>query len=213
MSKGKIRGILLPSLYVMIIVVSFFSVAVLNNLLLGEVTNHDYSQSMIKNPTESVLKEQEDISVEEKKIYLPYSSTSIEKKVGYYNKDDDKLEQEKSLIYYQNTYMPCTGIVYSSKEEFDVIAVYDGIIKSIKQDEILGTVIEVSHNQNLSTYYYSLKDVSLLVDDEIKAGTILGKAAPNKIYENENNILFEVYYQGKSLNPEVFYNQNIDDLQ
>ena len=109
--------------------------------------------------------------------------------------------------------MPSSGVVYEADEVFDVIAVFDGKVTNIKEDEILGNVVEITHNTNLITYYYSLSDIKVEIGTEVKAGSILGKATTNKIYNEKNNFLFEVYYQGKSLNPEKFYSMNIDDLQ
>ena len=208
MKKGRLKSVVLPTIYVLIIVVSFFSVSILNNLLLGDITNYNYSESLMKDVTEAVMDEtKEEISIK------PFSFEGVKELVTYYNKDDDAEKQQKSLILYENTYMPSTGIVYGSSEEFDVLAVYDGEIKNITQEDILGTVVEVSHNTNLTTYYYSLKDVTLAVGDQIKAGTILGKATTNKIFADQKNFLFEVYYQGKSLDPEKFYTMNLDELQ
>ncbi|MBE6155608.1 MAG: M23 family metallopeptidase [Firmicutes bacterium] len=213
MRKGRLKRWVLPTIYVMIIVVSFFSVSIINNLLLGDISNYDYSNSLIKDVTEAVMKENESVNLKETTIIKPYVSLSVKDIVLYYNKDDEPERQQKSLIFYQNTYMPSTGVVYASEEDFDVVAVLDGEVKNVKNDDILGTVIEVSHNTNLTTYYYSLKDVMLNVGDQIKSGTVLGKATTNKIYDKQNNFLFEVYYQGKSLNPDHFYTMNIDELQ
>ena len=109
--------------------------------------------------------------------------------------------------------MPSSGIIYASNDNFDVIATLDGKVTNIKEDDILGNVIEITHNTNLITYYYSLKDIPVSIGMEVKAGSILGKAATNKIYGDKINFLFEVYYQGQSLNPEKFYKMNIDELQ
>lgn len=210
MRKGRLKGFVLPTIYVLIIVTSFFSVALLNNLLLGDITNYDYSDSLMKDVTEAVMNENQDI---ETTVVMPYSGANVKQLVSYYSKDDDATKQQNSLILYENTYMPSSGVIYGSAEEFDVMAAYDGEVKNISQDDILGIVVEVSHNTNLTTYYYSLKDVQLKVGDQINAGTFLGKATTNKIYNDQNTLLFEVYYQGKSLDPEKFYTMNIDELQ
>lgn len=212
MKKGRLKRIVLPTIYVMIIVVSFFSVAILNNLLLGDVTNYDYSQSILGETVESVMGEDKDDNLKQT-IIKPYTSSNVTEKITYYSKEDEASKQQNSLIFYENTYMPSTGVVYTSKDEFEVLSVYDGEIKNISDDDILGTVVEVSHNPNLTTFYYSLKDVKLSVGDQIKAGTILGSATINKIFSDQNNFLFEVYYQGKSLDPAKFYTMNIDEMQ
>ena len=109
--------------------------------------------------------------------------------------------------------MPSSGVIYGYDKTFDVLAVYDGEIKNISEDAILGTVVEVSHNTNLTSFYYSVTNVNLAVGDTIKAGSVIGQADVNDIYPNLYTSLFEVYYQGKSINPETFYLMNINDLQ
>lgn len=210
MKKGRLKGFVLPTIYVLIIVTSFFSVSLLNNLLLGDITNYDYSGSLMQDVTEAVMGETEEV---ETTVVMPYGTAAVNELVSYYSKDDDAQKQQKSLILYQNTYMPSTGIIYGATESFDVLSVYDGEVKNISQDDILGTVVEVSHNTNLTTFYYSLTDVKLNVGDQIKAGTFLGKSTTNKIYDKQCNFLFEVYYQGKSIDPVKFYSMNIDEVQ
>ena len=210
MKKRRLKRFVLPSLFILVSVTAFFGIAILNNILLGDELNYDYSKSLMKDVTQAVLSEQKE---EKKEIYKPYVSNSVIKKIGYYEKDATDEEKENSLIVYEKTYMPSSGIFYESEEIFDVISVLDGKVTNVKEDEILGNVIEITHNTNLITYYYSLKDVTVSIGNEVKAGTILGKATTNKIYNEKNNFLFEVYYQGKSLNPEKFYSMNVDDLQ
>ena len=43
-------------------------------------------------------------------------------------------------------------------------------------------------------------------------GDVLGKSSTNKFCAEKNPILFEVNYNGQVLNPENFYNMNIDEL-
>jgi stage II sporulation protein Q len=207
MRKRRIKKFVLPTLFVVIGVSLFLSAAVLNSILLSDELNYDYSKSLMKDATQAVLSEQKEDKTKQE-IYKPYVSENVEVLVSYYDKDASEEEKEKSLIVYENTYMPSTGIVYASDEEFDVIAVMDGKVTNIKNDDILGTMIEITHDTNLITYYYSLKDVKVNIGTSLNAGTILGKATTNNIYGQKNNFLFEVYYQGKSLNPESFYKMN-----
>lgn len=205
MRKRKLKKFVLPSLLVIVSISLFLGVAVLNNLLLKEELNYDYAKSLMKDATQAVLSEQKE---DKKQFYKPYASENVEVLVSYYDQKTTDEEQEKSLIVYENTYMPSTGIIYASDEEFDVIAVMDGKITNIKTDDILGTMVEITHDTNLITYYYSLKDLKVEVGTSVTAGTILGKSTTNNLYSQKNNFLFEVYYQGKSLNPETFYSMN-----
>jgi stage II sporulation protein Q len=210
MRRNTLKNLILPTLFITLVVASFFSISIFNGLLMGNEQNYDYSKSLMKEVTEYTLKETE---LEAKKFVKPYVSENVEIDTYYYNKDNDNERKEKSLIFYENTYMPSSGVIYTSSEDFDVISVYDGKVTNIKEDDILGSVVEVTHNTNLITYYYSLKDIRVNVGDEIKTGTILGRGTTNKLKTEKNNFLFEVYYQGKSLDPENFYSMNIDELQ
>ena len=209
MKKRRVRRFVLPSLFIVLSVTAFFGIAILNNILLSEEMNYDYSKSLMKDATQAVLSEQK---TDKKELYRPYASDNVEVLVSYYDKDASDEEKERALIVYDNTYMPASGVVYASDETFEVMSVMDGQVTNIKEDNILGMMVEVTHNTNLISYYYSLKDIPVNIGTEVKAGTILGRATPNNIYGQKNNFLFEVYYQGKSLNPEKFYNMNIDEL-
>ena len=154
MKKRRLKSFVLPTIYILIILVTFFSVSIINNQLLKNVTNYDYSKSLMKDVTQNVLSETMEDNFEK-----PYLSEKVQVKSGYYSKDYDSEKQTNALISYQSTYMPNSGVLYACDEDFDVITVYDGVVKSIKEDDILGNVIEIMHSENLTTFYYSLKDI------------------------------------------------------
>lgn len=153
------------------------------------------------------------ISYTNESIIKPFDSETVEINRNFYDKSSDSATQEKSLIYYQNTYMPNTGILYSSNEEFEIKAVLDGNVTNVLEDEILGTHIEVTHSNNLVTKYYSVKDVNVIIGSTVKQGDIIAKSGKNNIStDSENMLLFEVENNGINLNPENFYQMNLEDL-
>lgn len=200
MKKMKLRKYVLPTIYVLIILVTFLSVSLINNHLLKNVTNYNYSKSIMKDVTENVLSE-----ILPDKFERPYLSENVKLLSGFYSKDYDDESQKNSLIVYQNTYMPSSGTFYASQDEFDVVSVYDGKVKSVKKDEMLGDTVEVQHSDNLTTIYYSLKDVTVRENDDIKKGTIIGKATSNNLVTDKNVLFIEVYLKGKQIDPEKFY--------
>ncbi len=146
-------------------------------------------------------------------IFKPYENETVKVLKGYYDRSDDAKTQEKALIYYQNTYMPNTGILYSSNESFDVISVLDGKVEDVKTDNLIGNIVTIKHSNNLFTSYQSLNEVMVSVGDEIKQGDLIGTSGPNQITpDSENMLLFEVIYNGVNINPESFYQMNIKDL-
>jgi stage II sporulation protein Q len=143
-----------------------------------------------------------------KTIVRPYASDNVKISTYFYQKDDTEENQENSLIYYENTYLQNSGIVYSSDEEFDVIAVLDGTVIDIKQDEILNTIVYIAHDDNITTIYYGLKDVSLNVNDQVAQSQVIGKSSNNKFCEENYSLLFEVNNDGQVINPLEFYSNN-----
>ncbi len=208
MKKMKLRKYVLPTIYVLIILVTFLSVSLINNHLLKNVTNYNYSKSIMKDVTENVLSE-----ILPDKFERPYLSENVKLLSGFYSKDYDDESQKNSLIVYQNTYMPSSGTFYASQDEFDVVSVYDGKVKSIKKDEMLGDTVEVQHSDNLTTIYYSLKDVTVRENDDIKKGTIIGKATSNNLVTDKNILFIEVYLKGKQIDPEKFYELNPNEVK
>ena len=145
-------------------------------------------------------------------VIKPYIGDTVTVKVPFYDIKGDELSQEKALIYFQNTYMKNTGVLYTSEEGFDIVMSMGGTIKKIRNDEILGNVIEVEHNQNLRTIYYSVDDIKVSEGDMLEQGEVIARSGANKICEGKNNLLFEVYYNGVIINPEVYYEMDISTL-
>ena len=119
----------------------------------------------------------------------------------------------KSLIYYKNTYMQNTGVLYTNNERFDVVSVLDGTVTSITKDEILGNVVEIMHTNELITIYSCLNEVFVKVGDNVKQNDVIGNSGQVSIDKGyENALLFEVNYKGSIINPIEFYNYKISDL-
>ena len=109
--------------------------------------------------------------------------------------------------------MPNTGILYSSDEQFDVVAISDGTITSIKEDEILGYIVEIEHQNNLVTIYQSVSNVILEEGTVVKQGDVIATSGPNSLENEKANCLhFEVYKDGSLLNPESIYNIEIENI-
>ena len=153
------------------------------------------------------------VNYQNNEIIKPFESEEVDILKSFYNKDADASVQEKSLIMYQNTYMPNTGVLYSSSQEFEILAVLDGTVADVVADEIMGNIVTIKHSNNLTTVYQSLNEVNVIVGDLIKQGDVIGTSGINKVESSsENMLLFEVINNGEYLNPEEFYNMNIKEL-
>lgn len=153
------------------------------------------------------------VSDVKKVIEKPFNDEKTNVQIKFYSKDSTKEEQERSLILYDNTYMPSTGIIYSNEGSFDVLSVAEGKVEDIKQDEVFGSIVTIKHNNNLTTKYSSIKDVKVNVGDTVNSGEIIGTSGINKVTSvSENMLYFEMIYNGGYVNPEDYYNKEIEEM-
>jgi len=146
-------------------------------------------------------------------IIKPYVMETVVIAKGFYDKNDDAKVQEKSLILYEQTYMPNTGILYTDNQSFEIVSVLDGIVEDISADDIMGNIVTIKHSNNLITICQSLNEVNIIAGDVVKQGDVIGTSGVNKIKtDSENMLLFEVLYNGININPENFYQMNVKDL-
>ncbi len=149
---------------------------------------------------------------ETRKMINPYTDTSVTISKSYYDYKGEATEQEKSITVYENTYIQNTGIDYVSTNTFDVISVLDGTVVTVKEDELLGKVIEVKHDNGLITGYQSLSEITVQKNDKIKQGQVIGKSGTNELdKEIGNHLHFEIYENGSSVNPLNYLNKEVDN--
>ena len=161
MKKRKLKGYVLPTLYLvvlamMVVGITFLSKSLLENQV-SEDENYNYSTSVFEETDDKPVNNE--VNTEEAKIVRPYTSDQVSVAKDFYNREESAENQENALIFYENTYMPNTGILYESDEAFDVVAIMDGTVKEIKEDEILGQVITIENNTKLTSIYYTLGEI------------------------------------------------------
>ncbi len=209
MTKRKLKKYVKPTILLVSICTITLSLLSLTNISEDvEEKNTHVINTIIEEETPVVNTEVENTN----QIIRPYTTDKVSISKSFYEKDGTEEEQINSLIYYENTYLQNNGTVYASSEEFDVISVLNGSIIDIKQDELLNTIVYISHNNSLTTIYYGLKDVNWNVNDAINQGDIIGKSTNNVFCESPNSLLFEVNYNGQVLNPEKFYTMDLNEL-
>ena len=211
MKKYTLKKWVLPTIYILSI-----SVIVLSLVFIGKMMATDYeapeetkyvSQDIVDDDTFTVAKPTNE------KVNHPYLLEGVKVSKNFYDKSKTEEEQIISLIYYQNTYMQNTGVLYTNAEKFDVVSVLDGTATSITTDDILGNVIEVTHSTELITIYERLSDVAVKVGDAVKQNDVLGTRGKTNIDKGyENALLFEANYKGAIMNPNEFYNIKVNDL-
>lgn len=203
MIKRKLKEWVIPTLGIIVLIGAILCYYIVSNIVSHDLTLEDFYVTNIMNSTDTI-----DVNSEiEVSSTLPYKGEDVSISKYYYSKDDTEERQQNSLIKYENIYMPNTGILYSSDNSFEVIAVLDGKVTSIKEDNILGNIIEIEHDNNYYTIYESVSEVKVKVGDTVKSGDTIALSGQNKLEnEKENCLHFEVYQDGTLLNPENFLN-------
>ncbi len=210
MKKLKLRGYVLPTLYCLITIAVFVGVIFLGRSINLKDKDYKYGTGILDSDIETVIGEENTVS---NTISSPIDEGSASISVHYYQKEDDAARQQTSLIYYESTYLPNTGILYASDNEFDVKATFDGKVVDILNDEFFGKCLVIEHSVNLRTYYYGLDNINFKKGDNVANGEVLGTSKNNEILNNKKTFLLEVYYNNELLNPEEFIGTKITDYK
>lgn len=161
-------------------------------------TNYSYVSKTIFDESIPVMNEDGGVQ-----IIRPYTNENVKIVKNYYDYKGEEETQKNSIFFHENTYMQSTGVSYGGVEDFDVVAVLDGTVTNVKEDELLGTIVEIKHSNNTTSVYQSLKDVSVKKDDQVSQGQTIAKAGTSNIDTNlKNHVYFELIKDGQVVNPE-----------
>lgn len=209
-TRLRLKRWVVASIYVFAVGAVLTSFVLLNKVLKESVYSNESLSYVYKGLFDNTLPV---VSYKEEKVIKPFEVEDVEVVKDFYDKDADASIQEKSLIMYQNTYMPNTGVLYKANEVFNVVAVLDGTVADIVADEIMGNIVTIKHSNNLATVYQSLNEVDVLIGDLIKQGDVIGSSGSNKVESSSDNmLLFEVINNGEYINPNQFYEMNTKEL-
>lgn len=151
---------------------------------------------------------------ETEKMIKPYTNEGVTIGKSYYDYKSESSAQEKSITYYDGSYIQNSGIDYVLNETFEVVAVLDGTVTNVKEDDILGTIVEIKHDNNYVTTYQSLSEVSVKKDDTVTQGQVIGKSGTNKLDKDMGNHLhFEVYVNGQVVDPNLYLDKEVKKEQ
>ena len=214
MKQRKLKGYVLPTIYAITLVMMIISIAFLSQNLLASQEERNPINSEPVFDEQSVINETtEEQTTNEVTIAMPYTSDKVSVAKDYYNREDDSENQEKSLIFYENTYMPNTGILYESDETFDVVTILDGTIKEVKEDEILGKMVSVEHENGIISTYYTLGEIKVSAGDQVKQNDIIASSGTSKLNINkQSSLLLEIYIDGNLTNPNTIFNKKVSEI-
>ena len=143
-------------------------------------------------------------------LIKPYQTGDIRIVKEFY----DEETKERGIIYFNDTYMQNSGVLYSSDNEFNVVSILDGEVIDVKKDDIMGYTVEIKHTDNLISSYEGMQNSYVKKGDQIKQSTIIGKSGTIKLNEEINNsLLFELIKDGKYINPEKYYDKKVKEIK
>ncbi|MBQ9024728.1 MAG: M23 family metallopeptidase [Bacilli bacterium] len=211
MKKFRFKKLVKPAVYTGALATLFLSFALIESTSeepLKDNNDFQYVNNSIFTSNIPVVKEQSDVV-----IIKPYSSDKVEISKKFYDNTATDEEKENALIYYNDTYMQNSGILYKSDEQFEVLSILDGTVIDVKKDEILGNVVEVKHSNNLISTYQGLSEVSVKKDQTINSGQQIGKSGKLELGEPlENALLFELIKDGKYINPLNYFDKKLSEI-
>ena len=150
---------------------------------------------------------------DEVKITRPYIDTEVKVSKNFYDYLAESKEQEQSLIYYEGTYMPSSGVSYSKGDVFDVVSILDGTVKEVKEDTTLGNVITIEHENGITSVYQSVGEIAIKVNETVSKGQVIAKSATSNISTDlGNHLYFELIIDGICVDPENYYDKSINEI-
>ncbi len=124
--------------------------------------------------------------------------------VRHFFDDEEGANNARAMVQYGGSYTAHNGIDYALKsgEPFEVIAALSGKVTRVEQDPLVGTLVEMTHDDQLVTVYQSLSEVYVEEGETLRQGSLLGIAGRNE-YEQDtgNHLHFEVRKNGETVSP------------
>lgn len=205
MKKYKFKKYVLPTTLITLgLLTLVFGIAIVpqnNNLSKDEYLN--YVSNTIISKDVAVIKTTT-------KIIYPYTDQAVTIGKNYYDYKGTTEEQENSIIYHENTYIQNSGVDFVYEQPFTVISILEGTVTTVKEDELLGKTIEITHANDYVSVYQSLGEVNVKKGDTVTQGQVLGKSGTNKLDQDLGNHLhFELYIGGQIVNPTLYLDKEV----
>lgn len=204
MQKKRIKVKAVPLFIFILFIIPIVTIALLLKMNLSNIDEEvDYV-------TESDTEETLPVVNADKKIIFPYTDQSVKVAKTYYDYKGEEESQLNSITVHDNTYLQNAGIDYTLENVFDVVAVLEGSVINVVDDEVVGKSVEIKHDNGYVTMYQSLSEVTVKKGDTVNQGQVIGKSGTNEMEKDMGNHLhFEIYNNGQSLNPADYLDKEL----
>ncbi len=207
--KYKVKRFVLPLIYVIVVLIFVLTsfIAFMSN------GNEIDQKDNIKYVSDELVTDDVPVVSVANTITVPYNKDTVQISNYFYDYSGTAQEQEKSIHSYENTYIQNSGVDYISNEPFDILSAYEGKVIKVEENDIVGKIVEIKHDNNIVTVYQGLSEVSVKENDNVVQSQIIGKSGKSKIVSSSDNHLhFEIYVNGKVINPLNCFGKRIDEL-
>lgn len=208
MKKRKLKSFVIPTIIIISTFLILLTVILMpksNDSLKSNLTNLTYV-------TDTILENEKAVIATSTKIINPYTDASVTIGKNYYDYKGDSEKQKNSIIYYDDTYIQNSGIDFINKNKFDVVAILKGTVINVKEDETLGKIVEIKHDNDYISIYQSLSEINVKKDDIVNQGQVIGKSGTNKLdKELGNHLHFELYINGQVVDPNIYLNKDLKE--
>ncbi|HHX10102.1 MAG TPA: M23 family metallopeptidase [Firmicutes bacterium] len=92
------------------------------------------------------------------------------------------------------------GIDIAAEEGSDVVAVAEGMVTSVRQSDSYGLTVEIEHSQGFSSVYAHLGTVSVMKDQKVKQGEVIGTVGKTGNATGPH-LHFEIRKEGLEIDP------------
>lgn len=209
MTKRRLKKPVVYSLYGLVFLAVFGAI-----FSIESATSPSLQEPDMEYVSKTIIENEQPVVAVNNVIKRPYNNEDIKILKDYYDFADESVEQENSIIYYEDTYLQSSGVSYGSGESFDVISILDGTVSSVSENNLLGNIVEIDHGNGIIGYYQSLSVVDVKKGDSVVQGQKIGKSGFSNIAKDLNDHLnFELAIKGKLVNPEEYYDRNVSDLE
>ncbi|MDP4096084.1 M23 family metallopeptidase [Paenibacillus sp. P96] len=165
------------------------------------------AQSSVTSAVGSTGQEQDSVEVvaqSENMVWPVANADEVSIVKPFFDETASEDEQAAAMVEYDQTFTANTGIdlARSDAAGFDVTAALSGKVTRVEQHPLMGSIVEITHDNNLKTVYQSLDQVKVKEGDDVKQEQVIATAGRSEMEKDLNNHLhFEVIQEGKPVNP------------
>jgi len=111
--------------------------------------------------------------------------------------------QGKIITTFSSQSLDKTGIDIVAKENSEVLCSFQGRVKDLGENALIGKFIEIDHGDGIITKYSNLNEQLVKKDDTVKKGQVIGKSGKAG-KTTESHLHYEILYMGKEVDPQDY---------